>query len=60
MKNTRGDNMKVIDREHFISIMREKMKYESDLGVLAGLQFAIDTARELPDLTDEIAREEET
>lgn len=37
-----------IDKEHLISILIGKMKYESDLGVCEGLRFAIDKARELP------------
>ena len=42
-------SIETIDREHFIGIIMGKMKYESDLGIREGLQFAIDKARELPD-----------
>lgn len=36
-----------INEEQLVNIIIEKLKYESDLGVREGLQFAIDKAREL-------------
>lgn len=37
-----------IDRQEIIHILRERQKYESDLGFSQGLQYAIDVARQIP------------